>query len=67
MGKGTRKGGVDYAKARRAYAVAIMATALGVALAGTIDRSFGGAVVLAGWTACVWSLHRLGRAGEDVA
>jgi hypothetical protein len=53
----------EYAKARRTYVSAVVAIAGGLAIAGTVDRSFGGAVVLAGWVMCVWALHRLGRAG----
>lgn len=53
-----------YASARRLLAVAAGGIAGGLAVAGTLDRSAGGAVVLAGWALAVAALHRLGRAGS---
>lgn len=37
--------------------------AVGLAVAGTVDRSIGGVVLLAGWLVAMMGLHRLGRAG----
>jgi hypothetical protein len=34
----------------------------GVAVAGTLSPSMGGAMVVTGWLALVWAIHRLGRA-----
>ena len=39
--------------------------ALGIAVAGSVDRSTGGVLLLAGWLMGVGTLHRLGRAGSD--
>ena len=48
--------------ARRALAVATLVTAFGLAVAGTIDRTLGGVITVAGWLVLVFALHALGRA-----
>ena len=48
--------------ARRALAVATLVTASGLAVAGTIDRTLGGVITVAGWVVLVFALHALGRA-----
>jgi hypothetical protein len=48
--------------ARRALAVATLVTAVGLAVAGTVDRALGGVITVAGWLVLVFALHALGRA-----
>ena len=36
---------------------------LGVAIAGTVNRTAGGVILLAGWADFAFSLHQFGRAG----
>jgi hypothetical protein len=48
--------------ARRALAVATLVTAGGLAVAGTVDRTLGGVITVAGWVVLVFALHALGRA-----
>jgi len=55
--------GYDSAKLR--FVGACAAIAAGLAIAGSVDRSTGGVIVLIGWIAGVATLHRLGRAGSD--
>lgn len=55
----------DTTKAERSWrttlGVAAAVSALGVALAGTVSRDVGGPVVVAGWLAFLYALHRFGR------
>lgn len=44
---------------------AALGIALGLAIAGSADKSVGGAIVLASWLVGVAALHRLGRAGSQ--
>lgn len=37
--------------------------AVGLAIAGTLDRNVGGVVLLLGWLLAMMGLHRLGRSG----
>ena len=37
----------------------------GLAIAGTLDRTTGGVLLLAGWLGSVAALHKLGRSGTD--
>ena len=46
---------------RTTLGVAAAVSALGVALAGTVSRDVGGPVVVAGWLAFLYALHRFGR------
>ena len=55
-----------YAKAKRSYVLAAVGIALGLAVAGTLDRTAGGVVLLASWIGGVAALHRLGRTGSSV-
>lgn len=36
----------------------------GLAIAGSVERTAGGAIVLGAWVVGILSLHRLGRAGS---
>jgi hypothetical protein len=47
---------------RVALAAAAATSAVGVAIAGTVSRTFGGVVLVAGWLAFVFALHAFGRA-----
>ena len=49
-------------RARRALALATLVTAGGLAVAGTVDRTLGGVITVAGWVVLVFALHALGRA-----
>ena len=51
-----------FEKAKKLLVLACAAIAGGLAIAGSIDRSTGGVVLLVGWLLGVASLHRLGRA-----
>ena len=51
-------------RARAILAIAIVVTLAGIALAGTVSRTAGGALVVAGWLALVYALHAFGRAGS---
>lgn len=55
----------DYAKAKRLFVIATAAIAGGLAVAGSIDRTTGGVLLLAGWIGGIAALHRLGRAGSE--
>ena len=48
-------------QARTGLAVAAAVSALGVLLAGTVSRDVGGPVVVVGWLAFLYALHRFGR------
>ena len=56
---------VHYERQKRVYLVTAAAIAVGLAIAGSVDRTIGGAVVLAAWAGGVMALHRLGRAGSQ--
>jgi hypothetical protein len=53
-----------FERGKRLLLLACAAIAGGLAIAGTMDRSTGGVVLLAGWGIAVAALHRLGRAGS---
>jgi hypothetical protein len=65
-----------FERAKLPMVLAAVAITLGLAIAGSLDRTpahagdpapsvpFGGAVVLAGWVVGIAALHRLGRAGS---
>ncbi len=57
----SRSEGYDSAKLR--FVLACAGIALGLGVAGSVDRATGGVIVLLGWIAGVTTLHRLGRAG----
>ncbi|MBX3234312.1 MAG: hypothetical protein KIT84_21600 [Labilithrix sp.] len=54
-----------YDGAKLRFVGACAAIAGGLAIAGSLDRTTGGVIVLCGWIAGVATLHRLGRAGSD--
>jgi len=56
---------VTEARVRVLLAGALVITALGIALAGTVSRDGGGVLIAAGWIALVAALHGFGRAGSD--
>jgi hypothetical protein len=51
-------------RARRMLVASAGVMALGLAIAGSIDRTAGGAIVVGAWVLAIASLHRLGRAGS---
>ena len=65
-----------FERAKLPMVLAAVGITLGLAIAGSLDRTparagdpaptvpFGGAVVLAGWVVGIAALHRLGRAGS---
>lgn len=53
-----------YEATKRRYVFAAMAIAAGLAVAGSVDRATGGVILLVGWIAGIFGLHRLGRAGS---
>jgi len=53
------------AGARRLYVGAAVGIAVGLAIAGSLDQTAGGVVVLASWLTAIAALHKLGRAGSD--
>jgi hypothetical protein len=44
--------------------IAAVGVALGLAVAGSVERTAGGAIVLGAWVLGIAALHRLGRAGS---
>jgi hypothetical protein len=61
----TRTPRTPFESAKRLLLLACAAIAGGLAIAGSVDRSTGGVIVLIGWLLGVGSLHRLGRTGSD--
>lgn len=45
--------------------LAAVGVAGGLAIAGSVERTAGGAIVLGAWVLGIASLHRLGRAGSS--
>lgn len=54
-----------YETTKRHYLVAVVLVTLGLAVAGSVDRTTGGVLLLLGWSAGIMGLHRLGRAGSN--
>jgi hypothetical protein len=54
----------DYETTKRLYLAAVAIIAVGLAVAGSVDRAAGGVILLVGWIAGVMGLHRMGRAGS---
>ncbi len=54
-----------FERAKRHLLLACGAIGGGLAIAGTLDRTTGGVLVLIGWLASIVSLHPLGRTGSD--
>jgi hypothetical protein len=57
--------GVSEGSAKKALSAAALLTVAGLAIAATVHRELGGAMLLAGWGTFVFGLHRFGRAGSD--
>lgn len=53
--------------AKKALSAAALLTVSGLAVAATVHRELGGALLLAGWGTFVFGLHRFGRAGSDAS
>jgi hypothetical protein len=53
------------ARARSSLILAGATSALGVAVAGTLSRTVGGVLLVAGWLVFVYALHSFGRAGSE--
>jgi len=51
----------DLARVRGALVLGAAAVAGGIALAGSVDRRAGGALVVAAWLLLAWAIHRYGR------
>ena len=54
-------GDAAFGRARVLFLAASIGVAAGLAVAGTIDKTAGGVIVVAAWVFGVASLHRLGR------
>ncbi|HVJ90744.1 MAG TPA: hypothetical protein VM580_13145 [Labilithrix sp.] len=54
-----------FERGKRHLVVACAAIAGGLAIAGSIDRTSGGLLVLIGWFTGIIALHRIGRSGSD--
>lgn len=52
-----------FSSAKKQLVGACAVIAAGLAVAGTLDRSTGGVLLLAGWGLAIAALHRIGRAG----
>jgi hypothetical protein len=53
-----------FERAKLPMLVAAVGVAVGLAVAGTVERTVGGVIVLAAWVVGIGALHRLGRAGS---
>ena len=53
-----------FSRAKKQLVLACTIIAAGLAIAGSLDRTAGGVLVLAGWLGGVASLHKLGRSGQ---
>jgi hypothetical protein len=53
-----------YETTKRRYLAAAALVIVGLAVAGSFDRTTGGVILLVGWIAGIFGLHRLGRAGS---
>ncbi|MDB4996845.1 MAG: hypothetical protein JWM74_4277 [Myxococcaceae bacterium] len=51
-------------RARRLLVVGSVVTTLGIAIAGTVERTAGGIVVVVGWALVIYGIHAFGRAGS---
>jgi hypothetical protein len=51
-------------RAKLPMVIAAVGLAVGLAIAGSVERTTGGAVVLGAWVLGIGALHRLGRAGS---
>jgi hypothetical protein len=53
-----------YETTKRMFVGFTATIAVGLAVAGTLDRTTGGVILLVGWLGCLLGLHRMGRAGS---
>lgn len=53
----------DVTSAKKRLVLAMGGVALGLAVAGTVDKTVGGVLLLASWLLGVMALHRFGRTG----
>jgi hypothetical protein len=53
-----------FERAKLPLVIAAVGIAGGLAIAGSVERTVGGAAVVAAWVLGVAALHRLGRAGS---
>lgn len=53
-----------FERAKLPMLIAAVGVALGLAIAGSVERTAGGAIVLGAWVLGIAALHRLGRAGS---
>lgn len=53
-----------FERAKLPMVLAAVGVAGGLAIAGSVERTAGGAIVLAAWVLGLAALHRLGRAGS---
>jgi hypothetical protein len=51
-------------RAKMPMVISAVGVAVGLAIAGSVERTTGGAVVLGAWVLGIGALHRLGRAGS---
>ncbi len=55
----------EFSRAKKQLVLACAVIAGGLAIAGTLDRTTGGVLLLAGLLGSVAALHKLGRSGTD--
>ena len=53
-----------FARAKLPMLAALGLVSVGLAVAGTLDKTVGGVLVVSAWALGVVALHRLGRAGS---
>lgn len=58
------KAAEPFDRAKVPMLIAAVGVALGLAVAGSVERTAGGAIVLGAWVLGIAALHRLGRAGS---
>jgi len=65
-GREGKEGSADepYERAKLPMILAAVGVAGGLAIAGSVERTAGGAIVLGAWVLGIAALHRLGRAGS---
>ena len=54
-------------QAKRLFVGSLLGLAVGLGVAGSLDQTIGGLIVVAAFGLAVVSLHRLGRAGSSGA
>jgi hypothetical protein len=65
MESGSKASDAAFAKAKLHMVYAAILLAGGLAIAGALDRTTGGVIVLVSWLVGIAALHRLGRAGSE--